>query len=674
MRNGLTIAASCLAFALGACSGVGSPPSAGPETGGPMTGDPMTGDGSGTEENDLATARKAVDDAREQILAIERLARAAQTDAQKAEVENRVAAARTQYLNAIQTLERAIAATEEGSAEREAARSYLRGINSIRAGDLARLDAALGQVGPERTIDGTFTTSLRPAGLSASSATITWTLREKPAAGVEVPDYYGDEPFSSRVVPADGFKPVLHESGHRLFGAGATSHELPLRGIVMRSALAISIDDRSTVADNEAGRFPGIQAGSQVGAPTSAQRDALDAWDNDNGSAIYHGVYHSAIQLPERGSSGGPTLKMGGRGAIFYDMEQRQRRVAAGCTYSATDANWLFCNDATTDDVTVEFNSPGQQVPDTVRLEWRTLIPFDVAGRNAGLVENDGSVTKGGGTDPRSVGRPFDQGEYRLYISRYAGVFKWLEPTSGDEPHTDDDEHMYLEYAAYGQFLFLDNATAIYQPSRMQAFHFGYDTFGGDNGKPIHVEEPITAKYIGWTSGYLAKDMRRFNALYPETVSGLFPLRGRVELSAIIGGEVNGRVVNGRIEGRISDIEYLRHGVWGTDIGVPVGVNRIEFRRGNVDNDGEFIGQTIPWGNEGPAYYDPSEFASDAPYSPSEFHRGHFGGNIYGPDAEEIAGAWYLPERGSNPHQASANRGVGYLFGSFGAKLRPDQE
>ena len=666
MRNGLTIAASCLAIALGACSGVGTPPSAGPETGGPTN-----GDGSGTEENALATARKAVNDAREEISAIERLAQAAQTDAQKAEVESRVAAARAQYLNAIQTLERAIEAAEEGSAEREAARAYLQGINSVRAGDLARLEAALGQVGPERAIDGMFTTSMRPAGLSASSATITWTLREKPAEGVEVPDYYGDEPFSSRVVPADGFKPVLHESGHRLFDAGATSHELPLRGIVMRSALATSLDTRTKVARNEAGRFPGIHAGSQVGAPTLAQRVSLNAWDNDNGSAIYHGVYRSAIQLPERGSSGGPTLKMGGRGAIFYDMEQRQRAV--GCPFSS-DANWLYCNDATTDDVTVEFNSPGQQVPDTERLEWRTLIPFDVADRNAGLVESGGYVTKGGGTDPRSQGRPFDQGEYRLFISRYAGVFKGLEPTSGDEPHTDDDEHMYLEYAAYGQFLFLDNATGIYSPSRMHAFHFGYDTFGGDNGKPIHVDEPITAKYIGWTSGYLAKDMRRFNALYPETVSGLFPLRGRVELSAIIGGEVNGRVVNGRIEGRISDIEYLRHGVWGTDIGVPVGVNRIEFRRGNIDNDGEFIGQTIPWGNEGPAYYDPSEFASDAPYSPSEFHRGHFGGNIYGPDAEEIAGAWYLPERGSNPHQPSANRGVGYLFGSFGAKLRPDQE
>ena len=618
MRNGIVIAASCIALALGACSGGGSPPSAGSGDG-PATGDgPAAGDGSGTEEDTFESASASVEAARAAIDAIEVDAQAAQTDDQQAALRSRIETARDRYLEAIQAVERVVEAAEEGSAEHEAAREYLEGINSVRAGDLARLDAAFAAVTP-RAIDGKFTPGERSTEFSPTPATFTWTLRVKAAESDKIPEEYASKTFTSRVVPGDGFDAVQHASGYRLFGEGATSHMLPMRGITLRTELTRSDADRRRVRNRDAGRFPGISAGSQVGAPPA--NDSLSAAHD---SAVFYQVYHSGIQLPAFGTAG-PTLKMGGSGATWADLKQRD--LVDGCSFSVTTvADMRRCNDVRSDDVTVAFSSRGVPISSTGLIGWRTLLP-------------------------ETQYRKFYQGEYQLYLSRYAGVLRNLEPSNPlDPPHTEDDDHRYLEYAGYGQFLFVDNAVTDYRPTRMQAFHFGYDTFGGDNGQPKDLAQQISAKFTGLASGYVGRDTRRLSTAYPEVISLLYPMRGSVKLDATIGGESHGTVT-----GTISRIEYLYEGTWGTDIGELVELDEIKLSSAEIKEDGSFAGIADP--------------ESSSLLVQTDFGNGEFGGNLYGPNAEEIAGAWYLPEK-----SGGAIRGVGIMFGSFGARQNPASE
>ena len=616
MRNGIVIAASCIALALGACSGGGSPPSA--PSADPGAGGPTNGDDSGTEEDTFESARASMEAARAAIDAIEDDAQAAQTEDQQAALRSRVGTARERYLEAVQAVERFVEAAEEGSAEHEAARDYLAGVNSVRAGDLARLDAVFSAVTP-RAIDGKFTPGERSTEFAPTPATITWTLRVKAAESDKIPAEYTSKTFTSRVVPGDGFDAVQHASGYRLFGEGATSHLLPMRGITLRTELTRTSTDRRRVRNRDAGRFPGISAGSQVGAPPA--NDSLSAAHD---SAVFYQVYHSGIQLPAFGATG-PTLKMGGSGATWADLKQRD--LVSGCSFSVTTvADMRRCNDVRSDDVTVAFSSGGASIPSTGLIGWRTLLP-------------------------QTQYRKFYQGEYQLYLSRYAGVLRNLEPASPLEPpHPEDDDHRYLEYAGYGQFLFVDNAVTDYRPTRMQAFHFGYDTFGGDNGQPKDLAQQINAKFTGLASGYVGRDTRRLSTAYPEVISLLYPMRGSVKLDAVIGGESHGTVT-----GTISGIEYLYEGTWGTDIGEPVVLDEIKLSSGEIKEDGSFAGIADP--------------ESTSLLVQTDFGNGEFGGNIYGPDAEEIAGAWYLPEK-----SGGATRGVGIMFGSFGARQNPASE
>ena len=449
------------------------------------------------------------------------------------------------------------------------------------------------------------------AALAAYAAHFNYPYKD--AAGMAVTD----PAMAATAGPLDiRMAAVRHAAGKRLFGAGRSSDELPLRGFVLRH------DTRNAAAaggrSNDHRLLP-FQGRESIGVTTATDDfDLADTtWRN------FEATFRSSIQLPADGT-GGPTLKMGGQGVIFYDLEQRRRAVGGYCPSGQTATH---CDDATTDDVRVAFASRAVRDPSGYPAwYWDTDVPFDPASRNSGLFDDDAYVlgaeitdannadfgdsddaTDGGYTgpadidrvglldtdgdgkadrrvfdtsysptpnyrvrplyatprhmcgqiwcnpdDPRDGGTRLSQGEYHVLLSNYAGE---------NAETAAADDHRYLQYAAYGLFTLYDyilagpfESAGYRRPARLQAFHFGYDAFADSDGmKTTDLAEPITATFKGATTGWLFPGSILVSD--PDHIRDPIRMRGEVELTATIGG------VN-TISGYMKDFEFLRDGVW----------------------------------------------------------------------------------------------------------------
>ena len=541
---------------------------------------------------------------------------------------------------------------------------------------------------------------------------------------------------------------VRHADSKRLFGAGRSSDELPLRGLTLRHDTrdaAVVIASGTTLSN--ADRLLPFQGRETIGGADTGFDLTDSTWMN------YEATYRSSIQLPSSGTSG-PTLKMGGQGVIFYDLEQR-RRAAAG--YCPSGQKATHCDDATTDDVQVAFTSQAVRDPSGYPAwYWDTDVPFYPAGRNSGLFDDDAYVlgaavtdannadfgdsddaTDGGYTgptdidrvglldidgdgkadlrvfdtsygvtptyrvrplyatprhmcgqiwcnpdDPRDGGPRLSQGEYHVLLSNYAGE---------NAETAAEDDHRYLQYAAYGLFAFYDyilagtyEASGFRRPARLQAFHFGYDAFADeDDMRTTDLDTPIEATFKGATTGWLFPGSILVSQ--NDHIRDPIRMRGEVELTATIGGA-------NEISGYMRNFEFLRDGVWRNRASqlevVPLpnaarseGVlghvttqytdaelgNAVRLKMGNIAADGSYkgIAQAIHTGSGD----------SDRPGGAGThyFQDGEYEGNFYGPHSSlETAGAWYLQE---HLNIAAGKRGgMGSIVGSFGAKRVPPEE
>ena len=536
-------------------------------------------------------------------------------------------------------------------------------------------------------------------------------------------------------------------AGKRLFGAGRTSDELPLRGLVLRSDTRNAAAAGTNSNDDKLLPFQGREVIGDI----DTDFDLTDStWKN------FEQTFLSSIQLPADGS-GGPTMKMGGQGVIFYDLEQRRRAAGGFCPTGTT----THCDDATTDDVKVGFNRQAVQDPSGYPAWfWHTDVPFDPAGRNSEIFDPAGYVLGGAVTDannadftdgtpadsttytghsdidreglldidgdgeadyrvfdtsysatpnyvlrnlyttprqvcgqtwcnpddPRDGGGPLSQGEYQLLLSNYAG--------------DGDSEHRYLDYAAYGLFVFLDHIlagtyeTAGYRrPGRLQAFHFGYDAFADADGmKTTDLTTPISATFEGSTTGWLfpGKNLRAVQ----DHIRAPIRMRGEVELTAMIGGTGAG---SNEISGWMRNFEFLNDGRWRSNPSHLTGGvlpnaariidsngdlrtqynaeelgNAVRLVKGDIGADGSYKGvaEAIVTGG---SYLPVGEGGSGRPGGSGThfFQNGEYEGNFYGPhNALETAGAWYLQE---HLNLATGTRGgKGSIVGSFGAKRTGD--
>ena len=326
-----------------------------------------------------------------------------------------------------------------------------------------------------------------------------------------------------------------------------------------------------------------------------------------------------------------------------------------------------LCGDWIFDDVTVAFGAASQSPHGDPSWHWKAKVPLIPARRDAeGKIipehyhSNDDDKIELLPTRMRRGhadydGRPVELGTWELWLSNHAGIVR-----DADTEDTSDDRHAYLDYAAYGLFMFFDNVTEIPSWTRPQAFAFGYDAFEDADGlKTTDVATSIAATFRGRTMARALNDTgphrARSNVNLFE-LGGATPLQGDIELNACIGASAcNGdRVPNtaNRISGMISNLEILRDdGVWVSYLPAAGGIPMAE---GDIDAAGSFGGAlSHPLLANGAPNRD--HFDADA--------HAKYAGNLYGPrDGMEAAGWWHLRRDWEN----RATHGP--IIGSFGAR------
>ena len=432
-------------------------------------------------------------------------------------------------------------------------------------------------------------------GLPASKADpgrVTWTPRTMTGSTTANP---GKLEIESGAVP--------YAAGTMLFPGGGqvAADEFQMRGI--------------TVRGDKLGGQPDGSTDDTINPAVMGSGGGVGGWSN------YDATYESSIRMKADG--GGVTLRMGGDGTIFYDME---RLIALG---PATGPNAFTnqpgngpcanvdnakCDDPASSDVEATFGTPvadpdGEAAwhlklpvpvnPATPHVETRDFdaLPgwakftddegntlFRVPDENGPYEDKDGKyrvektpiVTDLATTlaaDPeRADWKPLEfRRALRIQRGRPAdemGVYNlWLSNYAGvdagakaDDP--SDDTHRYLRYAAYGLFNFLDHSTTQVRYGRLQAFHFGYDAFADQDGQRP-ADWGTSAEPIEATFNGKTTGWL-LQSPHGGAISRIIRLRGDVELTANL--NAGGDDGHGTISGAMRDFEFLHNGVWGNDV------------------------------------------------------------------------------------------------------------
>ena len=259
-------------------------------------------------------------------------------------------------------------------------------------------------------------------------------------------------------------------------------------------------------------------------------------------------------------------------------------------------------------------------------------------------------------------------GTYEVWLSNHADTDTKLEPVagSGDDPHPIDDERYYLQYAAYGLFVFTadtetyfdddDNYAYNGRVGRISTIHFGYSAFrDADGQRTTDIGEAITnGKFHGHTLAYETQGGR-------EVAINSRLMRGDVTLTVNIPKGTGA----GTLEGTMSNFQrWVDEGKYWADYagGLSVALNSVA-----INDDGTFVGST-----------------QATPTSRLNLSgAGLFRGSFYGPRTDrsdlEIAGSWTVGTSFGPGYSNGDLSNNGYLYasrktlyGSFAAKQRPD--
>ena len=530
--------------------------------------------------------------------------------------------------------------------------------------------------------------NITPAFSTGGTANVTWTARTMADSIDANPNKLDIEQDA-----------VPYATGKMLISANAIgTDEFQLRGLTVRGQLNNGPDETGDLEFHG-----GIEGGSASDLGVTL---GDDNWDRTDAKVL------SSIQLKEDGS--GFTMKMGGDGIIFYDME-RLTAIGPNNDYSNQPGNVACagvddakCDDPTTSDITAVFDNPAKDPdgeaayhfsmvvptnPETPHTETREdnaggeslpdwLIFKNSLGQQAYRVSDAaGPYTDGDGkykvvwaaeadapdggvileyrrANRIANGLPVDQlGVYTVKLSNYAGV-------------DGDDEHRYLKYAAYGLFNFLDYSGSPWF-SRMQAFHFGYDAFSdADGNRPMDFSTGVTtATFNGKTTGWVLQNPNG-NA---GNISQLVRLRGDVSLTATLGGGGS----NGTISGSMENFEFLQSGAWSKLPHIIFGhsnaatTDGVTLMSADIGADGSYAG-----------------VAKTTDTDNARFGDGRYGGAFYGLQERgelETAGYWMLPRHISGTgvdaglescHNARTGPSCitfGSIIGSFGAVSEPPE-
>ena len=465
----------------------------------------------------------------------------------------------------------------------------------------------------------------------------------------------------------------------RTLTSRAGDEEFPMRAITFRGDIRHG-GQRGQASQDAAvdGYYPIIQGpGNTLG----------NANDHTKNAVI------SSIQLSE---DGGLILKAGGSGIVFNEFQYDIRGTEAdgpdgipgdggattsttatayhvamfrragetppsvGATLTQAQADKLTgwaadncsgvtfpCWDGNMRDLTIDFGTPSPDPDGESGYHWASKIPSstDQPKPADGDAMHRWAKSKVDNFVDPERGNGEHRGEYRVWLSNYAGL------DTGATDAATDDSHRYLQYAAYGLFTFTDYLTSNVRPGRMQGFHFGYDAFADAAGmRTTDLDTPITATFAGRASGMVMEPHSD-----RTQVERLIRVRGDVTLNATIGGA-------NTITGAISNFETPAGGGWGPYVPLR---DEVRLTNGTIAADGSYEGDADVEGGSG-HLWDP----------------GKFGGNFYGHRGGsdlETAGWWYLTARGYTPDARNLTGSAAQndprrpdfrysgAFGSFGA-------
>ena len=297
---------------------------------------------------------------------------------------------------------------------------------------------------------------------------------------------------------------------------------------------------------------------------------------------------------------------------------------------------------------------------------WRSIVPLDKTQEPGG--------TNAAATNFHNIPAGYRSlGTYELWLSNHIGVETNLEPEAGEtavcpvsgerkSSCPEDDVNLYLDYAAYGLFAYVEAADFLTagadeaarsgaragRGGRISSMHFGYEAFGtGDDERTTNIDTAITSgTFRGETIAYAF----RGDADSDAGITDSMLLRGDVSLTVSIPKTTG----TGTLEGELTNFEEWFDGrVW---------------RSYNLEvtlNDGTADADPVDIGTDG-------SFAGVATASPTtnldNSGAGRFYGNFYGPRTStglEAAGSWQI---GIDDQPGTATDY--YVVGSFGAKQR----
>ena len=290
---------------------------------------------------------------------------------------------------------------------------------------------------------------------------------------------------------------------------------------------------------------------------------------------------------------------------------------------------------------------------------WKSVVPAD-----SEQTSENGDYYHAGGFN--QIGSK-DLGTYEVWLSNHIGVDTNTEPATGQGEVTcpdntigiscpGDDEHFYLNYAAYGLFVYtastetIPNIGAVEgQLGRINTLHFGYSAFGtGQGQKTTDIGEAIAgARFQGHTFAYEVLGDRSTGIKHKL-------LRGDVTLTVSI-PKGSG---TGSLSGTMDKFQQWNeeNKVWTAYVdNFKVVLNPTSAD--NFSESGSFSGTTT---------------ATPTTVTGTTFNLGGgtgvYKGSFYGPRADvkdlEIAGSWTVGSGDADDDEQD-------IYGSFGAKQRP---
>ncbi len=688
-KNGLWVI--ILGLGLAACSGGGTPP-AGTGAPDPGTDGGMTDPGSGGEPADpgsggepaepkseaLQAAERDQADARTRLQAAEQQLQNAQTSAERADATLLRDAARADVtsLTARVDLERARAAVQAAEALAQGATTP-----EERSAALTRLQAAEAQLSATVEVAARGLQEAEAAleaegadGAGAEARTAAQTALGR-ATRILVQAREFRTSASTRIAAARRLVPAAPDPGTETGGdagsagtaaikryprAGADGTALAESARLKIAAAAVPYSDgKRVIAADRSGsdELPLRDLTLRIGTTTAGE---VKIQGRDGTAATYtetDGVPVSSINL----GSGRITYKFGGAGVAFHDT---QRRFDIGSTKDAwkdlgadgqaggsDDGNcWQSdlarCSAWNSDDLEIAWqagDSGGRNSPNGEPVYyWSSRVPFPQG--QSPSQPNLLPTFQNGRND-------WDLGLYQLWVTNHGGYDRNLEPAAGKGQRSRaDDVARHLKYAAYGVFVHTDTLTDYLLPSRVQAFHFGYDAFEDKADKrTTDLATPINVRFDGRTMGFMYEHFNNPNPVRAD-------IRGDVVLNARIGSGAN------TISGQVTSLEKLSpEGRW---VRFERAVNikddadradRLVFASDGFGLNGQdFAAAGAPIGADGSykggaylQYWD----SADSVWKPKtwDFNPSHssnsseFGGTLYGPrDDLETAGYWYL--------------------------------